>query len=162
MQGKVERMLVRRKKKFLEDKPALEWRLPVMILTVSGMVFILLTAMFGVTVDTRTGDVRFDLQPGSDWSNPLVDKPMEDEGHGNPMDQYPWFCWLAMILGYFICAGMFCYFWFEYMKWRWMHVPEEIRFTTKKVRYGKILYPMNGRSKEEVYVRRSDTSNRER
>jgi hypothetical protein len=78
------------------------------------------------------------------------------------MDQYPWFCWIAMIIGYFVAYGIFIYFWLEYCKWRWMHVPEEIRFIEKKVRYGKNLYPMNGRRKEEIYDRRPDTSNRER
>lgn len=108
----------KRKMAFLMEEIKHEWRLPIMLISVSGMIFILLTALFGVTVDTRSGTVDWSLEPGSDWSNPVVGKSNEDQGHVNPMTQYPWFCFLAMILGYFIAIGIFIYFWFEYMKFR--------------------------------------------
>jgi len=89
-----------------------------MVLAVSGMVFILLTAMFGVTIDTRSGTVDFSLSPGDDWINPMIGKTGEDAYHVNPMEQYPWFCWIAMIFGYFIAVGLFIIGWFDYMKWK--------------------------------------------
>jgi 4-amino-4-deoxy-L-arabinose transferase-like glycosyltransferase len=103
---------------FLTEEIKHEWRLPIMLISISGVVFILLTALFGITVDTRSGTVDWSLEPGSDWSNPVIGKSNEDRGHVNPMTQYPWFCFLAMILGYFISLGMFIYIWFGYMKWR--------------------------------------------
>ena len=143
LQEKVDNLIERKKKKFFSERPFSEYRLPCMVLAVSGIVFILFTSMFGVTVDTRTGEVNFQMEPGSDWStpnplppeiNPLVGKSGDTRFRANPMSQYPWFCFLAMILGYFIAVGMFIYIWFEYLRWKWMHVPEVIRFTEKKTK----------------------------
>jgi hypothetical protein len=136
----MEMWMRKRKNKWLAERPFSEWRLPAMVISVSGMVFILLTSMFGITIDTRSGTVNWDMEPGSDWNapipalNPVVGKSSEDEYHVNPMTQYPWFCFLAMILGYFICVGFFIIGWFHYLQWRWVHVPEEIRFVEKKKR----------------------------
>jgi len=109
-------------KRFFSERPFSEWRLPLMVLAVSGMVFILLTAMFGITIDTRTGQLNWSMEIGDDWVNPVVGKSNEDANHVNPMTQFPWFCFLAMILGYFIAVGMFIFIWFEYIKWRWINV----------------------------------------
>lgn len=95
-----------------------EWKLPIILIASSGFVFILITAMFGITIDTRTGEVDWIMEPGSDWMNPVIDKSIEDDRHVNPMTQYPWFCFLAMILGYFMDIGIFIYFWFAYMERR--------------------------------------------
>ena len=121
-----------------------------MLLATSGMVFILLTALFGVSYNLNTGKVSFGLSPGDDWLNPMVGKPGEnDDTAVNPMNQYPWFCWLAMILGYFIAYGIFIYFWLQYCRWRWLHVPEELRFIEKKKKIGG----------KEKYVGRRNTEN---
>jgi hypothetical protein len=89
-----------------------------MLIAVSGMVFILLTAMFGVTYNMMTGMPTFHLAPGDDWGNPTVGKPGENNQNVNPMRQYPDWIFLSMILGYFISIGMFTYFWFQYQRWR--------------------------------------------
>lgn len=89
-----------------------------MIATVSGIVFILITAMFGVTVNRYSGDVTFTMSPGDDWSKPQLNKPIEDENNINPMRQYPDWIYLSMILGYFITIGILCHGWFQYMQYR--------------------------------------------
>lgn len=109
---------MRRRNKWLSERPFSEWRLPLMVLAVSGMVFILLTAMFGITVDTRSGQLNWSLEVGDDWVNPVVGKSNEDANHVNPMTQYPWFCFLALIFGYFLAVGLFIIGWFDYLKWK--------------------------------------------
>lgn len=135
IQYRIELFIRKRKEKFLSDVPNQEWKLPCMVMAVSGFVFILLTAMFGVTYNTMTGEASFHLAPGDDWSNPVVGKPGENTRTAvNPMSQYPWFCFLAMILGYFICIGMFTIAWLRYCKWRWMNVPEVLRYRERYVK----------------------------
>ena len=132
-QERVEGWILRRKNKWLSEQPVQEWKLPLMVLAVSVMVFILLTSMFGVTVDTRTGAVNFQVEPGSDWStpsplppeiNPVVGKSGDTRFRANPMGQYPWFCFLAMILGYFIAVGLFIIGWLDYCKWKYVKAKE--------------------------------------
>jgi hypothetical protein len=106
-------------KRFFSERPFSEWRLPLMVLAVSGMVFILLTAMFGITIDTRTGQLNWSMEIGDDWVNPVVGKSNEDANHVNPMTQFPWFCFLAMILGYFLAVGLFIIGWFDYCKFKY-------------------------------------------
>jgi len=122
-----------------------------MLVTVSGMVFILLTAYFGVTIDTRTGKVDFTFEPGSDWSNPMVDKPSEDTFKVNPAKQYPDWIFLSMILGYFIAVGMMCCGWFSYCRWKWEKIPIKERYEEKIV---KVKYPNNTLYRIEMMNRR--------
>lgn len=122
---------MRRRNKWLSERPFSEWRLPLMVLAVSGMVFILLTAMFGVTVDTRSGQLNWSLEVGDDWKNPVVGKSNEDANHVNPMTQFPWFCFLAMILGYFLAVGLFIIGWFDYLKWKTILVEKHTKEVKK-------------------------------
>lgn len=89
-----------------------------MIVTISGVVFILLTAMFGVTVNKNTGEVSYDMSPGDDWSKPQLLKRNEDDNNVNPMRQFPDWIYFAMIIGYFFAVGILCHGWFDYMKYR--------------------------------------------
>jgi hypothetical protein len=114
----MERWMKKRKDKWLSERPVQEFKLPLMVLASSGVIFILLTALFGVTIDTRTRTVNWSFEPGSDWVNPVIGKSIEDRYHVNPMTQFPWFCFIAMILGYFIAAGMFIIGWLHYCKWK--------------------------------------------
>lgn len=114
----MDQKIQKKKMTFLKEEVRHEWRLPIMLIAVSGMVFILLTAMFGVTYNRNTGLPTFSLSPGSDWGNPVVGKPGEDNQNFNPMRQFPDFCFVVMILGYFICIGIFTWSWFQYQRWR--------------------------------------------
>jgi len=140
LQVKVDKYIEKRKKKFLAGTPFAEWRIPVMILTMSGVIFILITAMFGVSIDRSTGGVEYYLGPGDDWNSPFVDNDgdiamySDDRGDNNPMRQYPDWIYFMMVIGYFTAIIFFTHFWFEYMKWRWKHVPEEIRFVDKRIK----------------------------
>jgi 4-amino-4-deoxy-L-arabinose transferase-like glycosyltransferase len=131
LQERMEGWIMRRRNKWLSERPFSEWRLPLMVLAVSGMVFILLTAMFGVTVDTRSGQLNWSLEVGDDWKNPVVGKSNEDANHVNPMTQFPWFCFLAMILGYFLAVGLFIIGWFDYLKWKTILVEKHTKEVKK-------------------------------
>jgi len=128
-----------------------------MIVTVSGMVFILLTASFGVTIDFRDGSTRFDLEPGSDWSNPTINKPSEDYFNVNPMRQFPDWIYLSMVIGYFISVGILCHSWFRYCQWKWEHIPVIERFDEKKV---KIKVPDNALYRIELNRRKQNVFGR--
>jgi hypothetical protein len=123
-----------------------------MMVAISGMVFILLTALFGVTVNTMTGQVDFSFEPGSDWSNPMVDKPSETTFKVNPAKQYPDWIFLSMILGYFISVGLLCQGWFSYQKWRWLNIPVKERYEEKII---KTKIPNNTLYKIEMMERRT-------
>jgi len=101
------------------SRPFSEWRIPIMILMVSSVFFVLLTAMFGVTIDTRTHEVAYNFDG---WNN----KPIEDGVH-NPMNQFPDFTYVVMIIGYYMGAVCLIYLWFDYCKWKWEKIPIEHR-----------------------------------
>ena len=123
-----------------------------MLVAVSGMVFILLTALFGVTVNTMTGQVDFSFEPVSDWSNPMVNKPSETTFKVNPAKQYPDWIFMAMIVGYFISVGIFTVGWLDYCKWKWSNIPIKERYEEKIVR---TKFPNNTLYKIEMMERRT-------
>lgn len=109
------------------------WRLPIMIVTISGVVFILLTAAFGITVNKNTGEVGYTFGVGDDWTTPMINKSIEDKDNVNPMKQFPDWIFFAMILGYFVSIGILCWAWFEYMKYR-EKIRMELILADKKIK----------------------------
>lgn len=116
---RMETWMRKKKNKFLAERPWAEYRFPLILIAVSGLIFILLTGLFGITYNRITGEVTFIMSPGDDWSHTMVGKSGEDDLNVNPMRQFPDWCFLAMILGYFVCIGFFIYGWFEYCKFRY-------------------------------------------
>lgn len=110
---------------YKEEAPFGELRYPIMLLTISSVIFILLTAMFGVSIDTRDGTVEYHLTPGHYWSQPFTHKEWENErGIANAMYQYPGWIYFVMIIGYYMTIALLFYFWLEYCKWKWEHTPK--------------------------------------
>jgi hypothetical protein len=134
----METLVQRLRNKWLSDKPWAEWRLPIMLLTVSGVVFILITALFGVSININTKEIVMHLSPGDDWSQPMINKDWEDYNHANPMQQFPWWLYFVMVMGYFSCFCFFTYAWFRYMRWRWKMVPEFIAYHKQKIKKIKL------------------------
>ena len=99
-------------------RPFSEWRMPVMIVSLSSLFFVLLTAMFGITINRNTGALGYNME-GIQYLgiDPWV----------NPMGQFPEWCYFAMIIGYYIAIGMFIWIWFDYCKWKWNNIPKELR-----------------------------------
>lgn len=123
---------------FKEEAPFGEIRYPIMFLTISGVVFILITAMFGISVDTRTGEPTYHLTPGSDWKNPFFDQNGDiamysEREESNPMRQFPDWIYLALILGYYTSICFLIWLWFDYCKWKWEHIPVELKKREKKI-----------------------------
>lgn len=130
-----------------EEAPFGEIRYPIMFLTLSGVVFILITAMFGISVDTRTGEVTYYLSPGSDWKNPFFDQNGDiamysERGESNPMRQFPDWIYFIMVIGYYISICFLIHIWFDYCKWKWEHIPIE-----KKKREGEVDGKYGGKIK---------------
>lgn len=124
----------------LSDKqPFGEIRIPAMILGVSGLVYTLLTAMFGVGINwnTRTVEFFYLMDPSIDIIN--------------PMQQFPMYTWAVMFIGYYLAVALLIYMWFEYCKFRWLHIPMEYRAKTIEIKKDKKekreLFVMNGRRK---------------
>ena len=99
-------------------RPFGEWRMPVMIVCVSSVFFVLLTAMFGVSFNRNTGELIFNMEGVQD---------VPDDPWANPMNQFPDFCYFAMIIGYYVCVGFMIIGWFDYCKWKWNNIPKELR-----------------------------------
>jgi hypothetical protein len=116
----------------INDKPYIEWRLPVMLLTVSGVIFILLTAMFGVGVNKFTGAIEYHMSPGDDWAQPMINKEWEDDNIANAMQQFPGWLFWVMILGYYLAFAFMIYCYFQYLKWRWCNIPEYMLYKRRK------------------------------
>ena len=129
-------------KRFWPPKPPFgEWRLPLMVITMSSFIFILITAAFGVTINMKTGEVAMDM----DWT-PYIDK---DTGAYDPWVYDPTAVWMSqnrtliyitMFGMYMFCIAVFTYCWFEYNKWKWKNIPVEER---KVIKYIKVKEPDN-------------------
>jgi len=128
-------------KRFLISKPYGEWRLPIMVITMSSMVFILITAMFGVTINSQTGELTLEM----DWSE-WID---EETGLYDPWVYDPYSVWVqnnrllvfVVTMGmYYVCIGFFIYCWFGYNKWKWQNIPVKERYVEK---YYKVKIPNN-------------------
>lgn len=100
------------------ERPFSEWRYPVMFLAVSGLVFILIVTMFGVQINTITGETTFEM----DWS-----KYIDEDGLYDPWVYSPFDAWVnghqELVLTLFICgyyAGVLVVLhgWFEYCRWK--------------------------------------------
>jgi len=113
---------------YKEDAPFGEIRYPVMIITVSGVIFVLITAGFGITIDTRDGSAIFDYDFGQYFDE---EGAIRDPWTHRPMDQFiqenGTIIFLLMYMGYCIMLCFLIYFWFEYCKWKWEHIPIEKR-----------------------------------
>jgi len=131
LQHRIEKFIIKKKKKFLSDVPAQEWKLPVMLLTVSGIIFIMITAMFGVGINRSTGNVEYHMSPGDDWSQPMINKDWEDNHTANAMQQFPGWLYWCMVMGYYFVFGAFIYKWMDYIKWRWKNVPEYMQYHSR-------------------------------
>ena len=113
-----ERILGKKKYK----RPFSEWRIPVMIVSVSSVFFVLLTALFGIEINRNTGEMIYNFEgirniPLDPWLNPMM--------------QFPEWCYFAMIIGYYIAVVMLIVLWFDYCKWKWENIPIEIRYEIK-------------------------------
>lgn len=124
---------------YSDRQPFGEIRIPAMILGVSGLVYTLLTTMFGVGIDWVNHNVTFFylLDPSPDIIN--------------PMQQFPEYCWIVMFIGYYMAVTFLIYIWFEYCKWRWINIPIEYRKREVTVsgenKKKPSLFAMNGRNK---------------
>lgn len=118
----------RRHFKVKYKRPYGEWRLPVMIILVSSIVFVLITSMFGVRIDIRTGETLYRMEP-----NGMMGKEV-DPWLPNPMEQYPEWIFIPMVLGYYACVGGFVCMWFDYCRWKWERIPIAERVEEKIVR----------------------------
>lgn len=133
LQNRIEKSLSRRKYK----RPFAEWRLPVQICLVSSVIFVLFTAMFGISINTQTGMPEYYLAPGDDWENPIVDNDGDlamysERGGNNPMRQFPDWIYLAMVIGYYVTVGFFIWGYFEYCKWKWDRIPLVLRYEKRE------------------------------
>jgi len=99
-----------RKSLLNDQKPFGEIRIPAMILAVSGLIFNVIAFSFGI------GYNRLTMQPEFFY---LMD-PSPDII--NPMQQFPEYCWIVMIIGYYITVGILIWSWFEYCKWKWVNL----------------------------------------
>ena len=106
-----------------KKKPFGEWRLPIMVLTLSSLIFILLTAAFGVTINSSTR--KLDFHMGIQDTDPF---------ETDPMQQYPDWIYACMVFGYYSCVGIFIYCWYDYNKWKWNNIPKKERIEYKTVR----------------------------
>ena len=106
-------------KKTKYPRPFGEWRIPVMIVCVSSVFFVLITAMFGVSLNRNTGELVFNMDG-------VQDVPIDP--WANPMNQFPDFCYFAMIIGYYVTVGFVVVGWFDYCKWKWNNIPKEKRY----------------------------------
>jgi hypothetical protein len=105
-----------------------------MILAVSSLIFITLTMAYGIGYNRMTMQPEFfyAMDPSPDIFN--------------PMEQYPDFCFIILFIGYYMAISLLIFFWFEYCKWKWMHIPVEYRIEYKKIKDKKeVLFAMNGR-----------------
>lgn len=124
---------------FKDEQPYGEIRIPAMILGTSGLVFTLLTTMYGVGINQYTREVEFFylMDPSPDIIN--------------PMQQFPWYGEYLMFISYYVAIIFLIYFWFEYQKWRWMNIPVAYRVKTIEIKESKKekkeLFAMNGRRK---------------
>ena len=137
----MEKRLKKKLMSFFKTKPYAEWRLPIMLLMVSSMVFILITAGFGVQINTMTGELMYEM----DWSK-YID---EETGAYDPWVYDPFAVWMqgngkwvvffSFIGGFYTALIGFFYFWFKYMRWKWKNIPQEERNVLKpKVEYIKV------------------------
>lgn len=117
-----------------QEAPFGEIRIPIMLITVSSFIFILITLGFGASIDTHTGQPVWEI----DWNqyfdeetglyDPWVVSPMDRFLINNSAKVF------AMI--WFGYCGMICILilaWFQYMKWKWEHIPIEEKVVSKIV-----------------------------
>ena len=139
-------------KRFLKSKPYGEWRLPLMIITMSSFIFILITTMFGVTINGLTGELTMEM----DWSQ-YID---EDTGAYDPWVYDPFAVWMQnnrlpvflwFITCFYACIAIFTYYWFQYNKWKWKNIPIKERYEEKTYR---IKIPNNKLYQIEIMNRR--------
>lgn len=99
-----------------------EWRLPIMIITMSGFIFIVIITGFGLQIDGRTGEPVILI----DWSQ-YID---EDTGYYDPWIYDPYNAWISQnrtlfiswfSVLYFATICLFCHEWFRYMRWKCKH-----------------------------------------
>jgi len=105
LQSKIEKKI----KNFIEPEgpPFREWFLPIMIIVVMApLVFIWLTAGYGVSYNINTG--KLDLYDPDIGPNEV-----------NPMDIYPPEMYFFLAVGYFSACIILCYFIFQYYLKRW-------------------------------------------
>lgn len=132
-------MNLRKNTDWEKKKPWAEWRFPLMLVTTSSVIFVLLVSAFGVTIHSQTGEVTMYM----DWSQYYDEKTgLYDPWVYNPMtvwiqdNRLPVF--ISFIAGFYFVMTAVIYCWFDYMKWKWEKIPVEYK-TQIKVK-NKIYY----------------------
>lgn len=137
----MEKRIKKKLMSFFKTKPYAEWRLPIMLLICSSMIFILITAGFGVRINSLTGEPVYEM----DWSK-YID---EETGVYDPWVYDPFAVWMqgggkwvvffSFIAGFYTALICFFYFWFKYMKWKWKNIPKkEVTQLKPKIEYIKV------------------------
>ena len=117
-----------------QEAPFGEIRLPIMMLTVSSFVFIIITLGFGASIDMQTGQPIWEI----DWDQYFDDETGNyDPWVVSPMDQFMGnnkeLVFAMMYFGYCGILSVICIGWFQYMKWRWEHIPVKDKFVHRHV-----------------------------
>lgn len=95
-----------------------EWRMPIMIASMSGVFFILITALFGVTINTNTREVAFHMNPGDDWDLNPITNTYGEKDDANPMGQFPEWMYIPFVAGYFLLLLTVIHVHYDYCKWK--------------------------------------------
>ena len=129
MQDKIESKRALRQQQIKKNsynnvKPFGEWRIPIVILISSSIIFVCLTMTFGVKINRNTGEAVMTME--------MNDSDMDSWSYDPMVIVWGEFWRYWCILGYFGSLGIFSLFWFEYMKWKWKQIPIEYRYIEKK------------------------------
>ena len=149
---KQKRIEYRLNRYFRKGKPFGEWRFPLMVLTMSSFIFILITAAFGVRFNSLTGQPEFEM----DWSKYIdPDTKAYDPWVYDPMAQYiqnnRYMIFVTFLGMYYGGICIFTIYWFKYQKWKWLNIPIEERYEEKVV---KLKTPNNSLYRVEMMERR--------
>jgi hypothetical protein len=121
---------------FKEEAPFGEIRYPLMLITISSVFFVLITAGFGVAIDTRDGGTIFSFDTDQYFNED--DGALQDPWMNRPMEQFinknATMVFLIMYMGYCFMLCFLVYIWFEYCKWKWEHIPIEKKYMEVKLK----------------------------
>ena len=123
-----------------------------MVITMSSVIFILVTAGFGVRIHRNSGILTTEY----DWSQYIDNKTGAfDPSAYDPMDQWMsknnWMIFVSFVGFYYASIIGFTYYWFQYNKWKWNNIPTNERFEEKIV---KLKIPDNALYRVEMLNRR--------
>ena len=138
---RIQKRISKRVHKIGKTPPYGEWRFPIMLITISGFIFILIITGTNMQVDSRTGELVISM----DWSQYIED----DTGLYDPWVYDPFQAWTSqnrllvicwMMTLYFATIAIFVCYWFKYMKWKWENVPVKEKYIEKKYKEYKLIY----------------------